>query len=400
MLYFARASTLIGLMMVPFSVAATPSPASSVSSNAGLAGPDPSALEAHIHNARASRLLEPSTRPLTVRGRVDKLDVAVVDDVRISVYRIDGDGRLNLVSQRAVRADANGRYEINLPAELRSEPDLVVEAIHPSVKGSGLAIVPTFGSVSNVLIAPAIDLKSALESDIFLEMASGGSQAPVRVNAIRSLITPRLAAGLRASRSYNQEIALVARATIGAARAWQLALLRPELGLSVEQVEIATSTLDWSQVMLDAQLYAEDSAQQRERAETEYQDLVVAAYATAGIGPEHLAAAAQAAADTMRLYAQAMEGRTRAVIVSEAESLRARYVINAIESLFYAVGAPATERQAVRNAGERLEGRIISAAESSEDVDAFLHRAWNEYQKSILNRLKGLVARDQPERTI
>jgi hypothetical protein len=288
---------------------------------------------------------------------------------------------------------------VRLPAG--EQPDLVVEVKHAGADGRGMALVPTWSAVDQVIVVPAIDLKSDLESKIILELISTGvDRSEVGANAVRRLVTPRIASELRESRNHRDDTPQTMKALIDAARAWREALLKPELGLDDANVTLAFDALDWAQVMLDAELYAADSEAEQNRARTNYAMVVNAAYASAGIGPEHLAHAAQASADAMRVAAQSMQGRMRAAMVSEAEALRAHYVTQAVEALFVNMGASQSDREGVRSAGARLEGQVLASVDAGKMIEAAIRRSWAEYRKSITVHLRTVAGQNQDPRMI
>jgi hypothetical protein len=334
-------------------------------------------------------------------GRISPDEVGPYQGSSITAYVVQRGGKLSEIALDRAQSDRDGRYQIPVKIPTGETPDLIVEARHPGAKGIGMAIVPSWSAVDHVIIAPAIDMKSGLESEVYLEVLSAGVEpAHLGTSALRRLVTPRLAAELRSSHRYSDDLVQVKRALISATKAWRWTLERPDLGLNAENVALAYDALDWAQVMLDAELYAADTPEERERARENYSSVVGAAYSSAGIGPEHLAQAAQASADAMRVFASQLNGRMRAALISEAESLRARYVTGAVEALFGQVGAGDGDRQAVRSAGARLEGQILASVDAGKDIDAYLKRIWGEYRRSVLLRLQSIVGQGREQRVI
>jgi hypothetical protein len=348
----------------------------------------------------ASILLSAAVQDIMIVGRISTSEVGPYQGAAIAVYRVGREGALERISIEKAESDGEGRYHVTIQLESGQTPDLLVEATYVGAKGRGLAVVPSWSAVDRVLIAPAIDQKSELESRIYLEMTASNKEPALGANALRRIITPRIAAELRASHHPREDNGHVATAVIDATEAWRAALVQPDLGLHEENVALAFDALDWAQVMLDAELYAADTPGEQERAHANYAAVVGAAYASAGIGPEHLAQAAQASADALRKGAQKMRGRMRAALISEAEALRARYVTGAVEALFAQMGAPEVEQRAVRSAGARLEGRTFASVEAGQDIDQYLKLAWNEYRRAILIRLRSVTGGQQEQRLI
>jgi hypothetical protein len=216
-------------------------------------------------------------------------------------------------------------------------------------------------------------------------------------NELRNLISSRLATGLRASEAYKSDVAVMAQASVAAIESWYRALLDPSNGLEPSQVEAVFEAMAWAQVALDAQIFSAESKNDEQEARAIHSIAVSAAYASVGIGPEHLAIAGQMAADTLRKFAPAMSPAMYSMLVSEAESMRARYVIGAVDSLLMRAGAPDDERESVKSAGNRLAGKLVLAADEPDDVDEFVRGAWREYQSAVQGRLDEIAGGEQSE---
>lgn len=343
----------------------------------------------------------PGRQSIVLQGRLDPSEVGGVESKIVKVYEIDPDGRLVRVSERDSKPDREGYYRVTIRIRAEGDQDLLVKVERSSSSGGEvgpMAVIPSWSAVDGVMIAPPIDIETAVESDVYLAAIAGGFWLPhIGTNELRALITGRMAAELRGSRTYESDVTQMARATVAAIGAWYQVLLHPDIGLEPEQVASMLEAMAWAQVVLDAQLHSAKDSSQEEHARSMHTFAVSSAYASTGIGPEYLAVAAEASADVMRRFVPGMSVSLQAALISEAEALRAHYVVRAVEALFTRAGAGPTECEAVRVAGERLEGRILSAAHAITDVDAFVNRAWSEYRKVVQLKLNIVAGRTGQE---
>jgi hypothetical protein len=343
-----------------------------------------------------ARPVAPQRDEVLVLGRIDAREVGPYAGASITVYRVERGGKLKQITSRSVLSDKDGRYQAlihinNLNSE--SSVDLVIRATHGDSKGAGATLVGTWSAVDHVIVAPAIDLESALTTDLYLRMmASGVDVSRFGYNTLRRIVTPRMASELHSNASYESALPQVTRATLSAVSAWMHVLTGGDLDVRPESVKLALDALDWAQVMLDAELYASDSPEETEKAHQDYEELAGAAYASAGVTPEHLAAAAQAAADAMRFQATTVSGRMRAALISEAEGLRARYVTSAVEELMSRNGADESDSRAVHDAGQQLESRIFASIDAGKDIDDTVRAAWSDYRQFVVGRLRSMAA--------
>lgn len=328
----------------------------------------------------------------TLEGRVDPKDAGSISDLRVNVYRVKEDGSgLESLAKDQVKTDAHGRYKIHLNVPASAMINILIVADRPDTPGRGMAVVPSWSVVDGVIIAPTIDLETAVESDIYLAAAKQGVWVPtLGTNELRTLVSERLAQGLRASKAYKRDIAVMAQASVAAIQAWYQTLLDPSNGLDPTQVEAVFEAMAWAQVALDAQIYSAETANDVQEALAIHSIAVSAAYASVGVGPEHLALAGQAAADNLRRFAHAMSPEMRSMLISEAESLRARYVIGAVDSLMSKAGSQVPDRDVAKDAGARLAGKLALAAES-ENPDEFVRSAWQEYQEAVQGQLESIA---------
>jgi hypothetical protein len=330
-------------------------------------------------------------------GRIDPTDVRQVQESKIEVYRVHEEGRLELVSVDKVFSDETGRYQapIKMP---KDTGDLLVVSSKDGLKGYGTVLVPSWSVVDQVIVAPPISLETQVETDVYFAAVKAGIW-PQKLGAteIRKVVNKRMALQLRSSTAYDQDVAIMAQAAVASIQSWYRVLLASEAGVEPGRVGTVLEALAWAQVALDAQLYAAESVNDEEDAHAIYEVAVRACYSGIGIGPEHLAVAAQASADAMRKMAPAMSDNPRMTLTSEAEGLRAKYVTSAVEALFARAGASEKERQAVNDAGERLNGKIQSAPQEAEEMDDFLKNAWSEYRNAVQGRLESIAEKSTEE---
>lgn len=349
---------------------------------------------ARAHAEAAADLMLEKAR---LEGRIDPQDAVAISDLDVNVFRAGDDGTLISLAKKKVKTDEKGRYHIDLTVPKSAMVNIVIVADHPKTGGRGMAVVPSWSMVDGVIIAPTIDLESAVESDIYLEASKQGLWVSnLGTNELRSMVSGRLAHGLRGSDNYNRDVAVMAQATVAAIEAWYRTLLDPSNGLAPTQVEAIFEAMAWAQVALDAQLYAAETPEDVKEARAIHAIAISAAYASVGIQPEHLAIAGQASADTLRRFAHAMTPNMRSMLISEAEAMRARYVIVAVDSLLSKAGTATSDRNEVKGAGSRLAGKLVLAAES-EDPDEHVRRAWKEYQEVIGSRLDAIAGREGRE---
>ncbi len=355
--------------------------------------PVPDDAETHAAKDRAAPGLS------QLEGRISSSDTESVKNLRISLHRVSEDGSLQPMTDKPVKTDDKGRYRAALQVSKSSMVNIVIVAEREGTAGRGMAVVPSWSVVDGVIIAPAIDLESAVESDVYISAAKQGLWVHnLGTNELRSLISGRLAETLRASQQYDHDIEVMAEASVAAIESWYRTLLDPSNGLEPTQVEAMFEAKAWAQVAFDAQIYGAKSTQDIEQAHTIHTIAVSAAYTSAGVAPEHLALAGQASADTMRRFAHAMSPSMRAMLISEAESIRAHYVIGAVDSLLSRAGRPSDEREEVKTAGAKLARRLATAAESPSPDDT-VRSAWQDYQAAVKNKLDAIAEGDNERET-
>lgn len=326
-----------------------------------------------------------------LEGRIDESDIGAIENLRISLHRVNTEGKLEKLTERVVTTDVEGRYRTTVNVPKASMVNIVIMAEREGAAGRGMAVVPSWSVVDGVIIAPTIDLESAVESDVYISAAKQGLWVHnLGTNELRSLISGRLAKMLRASNQYDHDVEVMAEASVAAIESWYRTLLDPSNGLEPQQVEAIFEAKAWAQVALDAQIYGAKSETDVEQAHNIHTIAVHAAYNSAGVAPEHLALAGQASADTMRRFAQAMSEPMRAMLISEAESIRAYYVIGAVDSLLSRAKRPLAEREEARSAGMSLARRLAIAAESSAPDDV-VRAAWKDYQAEVKNKLDAIA---------
>jgi hypothetical protein len=295
-----------------------------------------------------------------------------------------------------VVSDTDGRYQALVRLGSTRTTDLMVQASHANSKSTGRAMVGSWSAVDRVIVAPMIDSESGLSADVYLRMITSGIDVSrFGLASVRRMLSPRMASELSVGNDYERALPEVTRSTLAAVNAWRRVLTSSGAGVKPESVLLALDALDWAQVMLDAELYAAESQDEQDKAHADYAMLTDAAYASAGITPEHLAVAAQASADAMRFHARSTSGRLRSTIISEAEGLRARYVTSAVESLVTRTGAGEEDRRAIHDAGLKLETAIFTAIEAGSRIDEMVKAAWVDYRRFVITRLQAMAAENR-----
>ncbi|MCK6547913.1 hypothetical protein L6R52_18825 [Myxococcota bacterium] len=335
-------------------------------------------------------------------GRIDPADVSVLAGAKVAVYSVGERGKLARISKDGgAKSDAEGRFQLEVALPEDGPHDLLVTAEHAGAGGRGAVVVPSWAVVDGVIVASPITVETAVESDVYLMAVREGIwRISIGSGEIRAFVSPEVAARVRASPSYDRDILALAHASSAGVEAWYQSLLRPEVGLDLERLRTILEAVGWAQVALDAQLYAAEDAEQTDEAKTIHRVVVSAAYGSIGLDPGDLALAAQASADAMLEFAPTMTNESHSSLVADAEAFRARHVTLAVEHLFHEAGAPERDRLAVRSAGQRLEGRILSAGlgtPSREELDVAVKRAWTEYRSDVQGRLHLLRERDGDE---
>lgn len=314
-------------------------------------------------------------------GRVDLAERTELKDGTVTAYEIEKDGALTKVSS-ATAIDAGGKYTLTVEVGDDTFDDLLVRA----EKGTAHADVLVSGTLAakGTATAAPIDAETSAEAEVYVHARAKGiwTEHASKV-LLREMISAEMGAELRNAMDHDAAIDAAAKGVTAAVIAWDGMLRREELGVAGEQVDAFLQLEASAQAKLDQSLDAAATAELEAQAFTQYRTSMDQAWDMAAISVEQRAAAAQAAAVSMRVYAQQLAPR----FVVAAEQMRAATVTAAIEAQFSLVSEVETDREAVADAGVLLRATIDGAIAAGADAPQRIASAWSEYHTAVRARM-------------
>lgn len=364
-----------------------------------------------------------SQNAATINGRLASA-VGNVARAQIIVFHVQPDGTLQDISLGNYQTDDEGRFEALARVDNPPLSNVIIEArtqaAPPSTENSADQKTKMPTRLASALLisplnpgettkSPTLNFETTLEADLYTQARKLAlwDDALCDQTQLRIAITPQIARALRASGDYDAQVAILARLTTTAMRAFTATLLRNPAfedrtthegrheiepgfrhggirkAFSKEDIQKARTTFHNDVEKYDQQRDDPDSNSTDDRTRRALSNALVQSYLDNNINIHVLASANQAASEAALALLPQLAPETRAAVMSNIEVQRARFITRAIQDDFSTLGGPGESSTAVEKAGVTLRTELARLSERTDDITNDVHTLWQQYRQRV-----------------